>query len=98
MKELSDFEISEFGRPNKPGVYAIWATNRPFYDGEKHLLYIGSSVNIHSRLSNNGHPYRIALNRLNGIVYVSFIETDDYIVNESYLISKHKPILNKKWH
>jgi len=97
MKELSDFEISEFGKPSMPGIYAVWACNYPFENGMKHLLYIGSCINLYTRLNNNSHPYRKAFNRLNGIVWVSFIETENLRENEKYLINNHNPILNRQW-
>jgi hypothetical protein len=97
MKELRDFEISEFGKPSTPGIYAIWSRNHTYESGINHLLYIGSTNNIHSRLSGSSHPYRIAFNRINGIVWTSFIEISNPKDNEKYLISKHKPILNKQW-
>jgi len=93
---LNDFEISEFGRPNTPGVYAVWACNNQNEAGCKHLLYIGSSVRIGKRLQSQSHPYMIAFNRLSGLVYVSFYETDNRINLESELIRMHKPILNKQ--
>lgn len=97
MIELKDFEISEFGKPSTPGIYAIWTRNYTYYSGENHLLYIGSSNNLHSRLNNRLHPYRIAFNKIKGIVWTSFIETSNLRDNEKYLINKHKPILNKQW-
>ena len=96
MVELSDFEISHFSKPNTAGVYAIWSRNMPYESGLEHLLYIGSSKNLFNRLNNKRHHYKTAFNRLSGLVYVSFIETNDYINIENMLIKKHKPILNKQ--
>jgi excinuclease UvrABC nuclease subunit len=98
MKELKDFEISEFGRPPKPGIYAIWVRNYFHKNSLSHLLYIGSTQNLHSRLNNLKHPYRIAFNRFNECVWVSFIETENELRNnEKYLIEKHQPIMNRQW-
>jgi excinuclease UvrABC nuclease subunit len=96
MKELKDFEISEFGKPSSPGVYAIWVRNQFYEPGENHLLYIGSTANLYKRLNSNKHYYKITLNKFNGLVWTSFIETNDYRNLEYYLIGKHKPILNKQ--
>jgi excinuclease UvrABC nuclease subunit len=98
MKELKDFEISEFGRPSKPGIYAIWVRNFFNKNSFSHLLYIGSTYNLHSRLLNHKHPYSIALNRFKECVWVSFIETENELRNnEKYLIEKHQPIMNRQW-
>lgn len=97
MKELIDFEISEFAKPSTPGIYAIWACNYSFECGVKHLLYIGSTNNIYKRLNSSSHPYKIAFNRLSGAVWVSFTETENLRENERYLINKHSPILNRQW-
>lgn len=97
MITLNDFEISPFGRPNTPGVYAVWASNMNYEGGVPHLLYIGSSKKIGSRLNNPNHPYKIAYRKLNGLVYVSFLETSDYIKIEKELIARHKPKLNIQW-
>lgn len=94
--EIENFKISEFGAPYNKGVYAIWSINYP-YKGCKHLLYIGSSKNINKRINNETHPYRIAFNRLNGSVFTSFIEVENYKEIEKNLIIKYKPILNKQW-
>jgi excinuclease UvrABC nuclease subunit len=99
MKELKEFEISEFGKPKTAGLYAVWCRNW-FYDkGEFHLLYIGSANNLYGRLSNRKHPYLIAFNKLfDKMVWVSFIECNSNLrQNEKYLIQKHQPILNKQW-
>lgn len=92
--ELTDFEVSAFGRPNTPGVYAVWVKNLAYEAGLAHLLYIGSSNKIGKRLENMQHPYRVAFNRLSGLVYVSFIETEDRLTLEAELIKRHRPILN----
>jgi len=97
MKELKDFEISEFGKPSTSGIYAVWVRNYHYENGLDHLLYIGSTVNLHARLNNNSHPYKKAFNRLNGIVWVSFVETACLRENEKYLINKHNPIMNRQW-
>lgn len=92
--KIEDFEISAFGRPNTSGVYAVWASNNLHEAGMPHLLYIGSSAQIGKRVENTNHPYRVAYERLNGMVYVSFFETDDRLRLEAELIKKHRPILN----
>lgn len=83
--QLSDFEISPFGRPRSCGVYAVWARNFPWETGVNHLLYIGSTVNIRKRLENSKHPYMQAYNKLQGIVFISFFETYDYLKLEKNL-------------
>jgi len=100
MIELREFEISEFSKPNKPGLYAVWCRNWYGIAGEIHLLYIGSTNNLYARLSNRSHPYLLAYNNLKDkMVWVSFYDKGivNLIDNEKYLIGKHKPIMNKQW-
>jgi excinuclease UvrABC nuclease subunit len=100
MKELKDFEISEFGKPSRPGLYAVWCRNLYGIAGDVHLIYIGSTNNLYARLSNRSHPYLLAYNNLkNKMVWVSFYdkEMESLLDNEKYLIKKHKPIMNKQW-
>lgn len=100
MIELKDFEISEFGKPKKPGLYAVWCRNWFFDTGEIHLLYIGSTNNLYARLSNRAHPYLLSFNNLKEkIVWVSFFDgvIENIKENEKYLIGKHQPIMNKQW-
>jgi len=94
MVELKDFKISPLGATRGPGVYAIWARNMSWETGEAHLLYIGSGENMYKRINSMQHPYRIAFNRLNGSVYTSSLNTEDYINIEASLIKKYRPILN----
>lgn len=99
MKELKDFEISEFGKPSTSGLYAVWCRNWPNHKGEMHLLYIGSADSLYKRLSNRKHPYLIAFNKLfDKMVWVSFVECNlNLRQNEKYLIQKHQPLMNKQW-
>lgn len=99
MIELKDFEISEFGKPQKPALYAVWCKNWHYFKGESHLLYIGSASNLYSRLANKKHPYLVAFNKLfDKMVWVTFHEGNTELRhNEKYLIKKHQPILNKQW-
>lgn len=96
--DLNCFEISPFGKPNTPGVYAVWVMNYVPYFGTRHLLYIGSTKNIDKRLKGPNHPYRIAFSRFNcRPVWTSFYETEDYREIEKTLIEKYQPVMNKQW-
>jgi len=99
MIELNNFEISEFGKPKTSCLYAVWCRNWPLFKGEPHLLYVGSTRNLYSRISNTKHPYLFTFNKLfDKMVWVSFHECHTGLKeNERYLINKHQPILNKQW-
>lgn len=90
---LKELEISVFGPPNLPGVYAVCVAN-PYIRKER-ILYIGSSKNILKRVNSNKHYYRKIFERLyNWPVYTKSIVTDDYLRVEQILISHVRPLFN----
>jgi len=97
MVKIEDFKINPLGSPFNPGVYIVCACNMPYEKGERHILYIGSSNNICKRVNNPNHPYKKAYNRLNGLVFISYYETESFIEIEKMLIEKHQPIMNIQW-
>lgn len=86
-------EVSEFGPPAEPGVYAVCV--RDTLKSEEKIVYIGSSKNMWRRLQYSGHWYNILLTKLHGkFVYTKTIITDDYENLEIQLIQAYQPILN----
>lgn len=69
----------------QPGVYAI-------FDGRS-LLYVGSSLNLASRLS--GHPVRRQYRQAN--IRVRYTKRGDHLSAEFKLIERLQPKLNKTW-
>lgn len=86
-------EISEFGPPSEPGVYAVCVKDT--VKSPEKIVYIGSSGNIAKRVLNLQHWYRILLSKVpNKFIYLKFIVTLDYAVLEKRLIAVYKPLLN----
>lgn len=86
-------EVSEFGPPNEPGVYAVCV--RDSIKAPEKILYIGSSRNIRKRVMSPNHWYIIFLTRLpNRLVYTKSITTIDYVNLEKELIALYRPLFN----
>lgn len=75
--------------PNRCGVYAVCVKGPT-----EHLLYIGSSQHIRSRLMDKKHPWYRLRERLGDDVYLRWHETDDWLPIESSLILTLKPPFN----
>ncbi len=89
-------QASPFGPSRSAGVYGVFICDRN--KKRPKLMYIGSSQNILSRVSNHKHPYRRLLDKYDKtdfIVYTTSYETQNYKEVEKYLISKLNPKLNK---
>ena len=94
LKLIAGFEISPFGLPRSPGVYAVYTFNQ--LTKNLSLEYIGSSNNMAKRVYNHSHQYS-KLNDSKGefeYICVAFCETKDYIKMEIDLIKEYKPRLN----
>lgn len=90
-----DFEMSEgLGPPPCPGVYAVCVRNRLHHAGAEHIIYIGAASDVRRRVTNPRHYYRIAYDRLPGLVYTRTWATDDYLRIEKEQIRQLRPILN----
>jgi len=90
----SKWQLSEFGPPDMPGVYAVVVYNA--YTKSMDIVYIGSSRNIHKRVMNPNHPYR-KLNDIISFPYfisVKYKVCDNYIDLEKSLIKRLKPKYN----
>lgn len=77
--------------PNRPGVYAVVAK---VGGGYEHLLYIGSSYNIRTRVLAKAHLYARLRGRLGDLVYLRWHVTDEWVPVERSLILKFKPPFN----
>ena len=93
------FEISEFGYPEKPGVYAVIVKSRTTgLIAPDIAVYIGSSTNISKRVLNINHPYRTTYDTHSGdnLVYVAYrlMHKSQLAEEEKRLISKYSPALN----
>ena len=75
--------------PNRCGVYAVCAEGQM-----EHLLYIGSSQHIRTRLMDKAHPWYRLRERLGDRIYLRWHETDDWRPIESSLILTLKPPFN----
>ena len=88
VKEI--FSETDFCKPDSAGVYMVCVKKRDEvtgYVGREKILYIGSSQNIRTRLSNPNHPYLQAYQRFNDIsVYTRSYLTENYKQVESMLI------------
>lgn len=85
-----------FGPPTCPGVYAVVVRNHEMGSAE-HVIYVGSSSHIRSRVSSPDHPYRIAYERFtpNALVTLKFLVCDNYKEVERDVIKGLRPLLNK---
>jgi len=95
---IPELELSASGLPKESGVYAVILFNRNDNNEliNTHILYIGSSANLRSRVYKSSHPYMMLFNRgLN--VCVAFDVCDNFIELEKHLIHKYKPMLNKTY-
>lgn len=100
-KLISDFlasETSPFGPPYGPGVYGVFLLNYLIPDAIEHLVYIGSSKCVATRVLATEHPYRLLYSRFSQtdtLVYTKTLITEDYIPSEKILIRHLRPRLNK---
>jgi hypothetical protein len=93
---LQNFEINS-GFEGK-GVYMVCVLN--CHTKTEHVLYIGSSNDVHQRTHSHKHPFMIVLNRLSDYytpVYLRCFKTDHYFNLERYLIQELRPKLNTQW-
>ena len=89
-----ELESDLFGPPTSPGVYAVVVRNRD-QEGADHVLYVGSSWNIRSRINGPTHPYRLAIDMFNNrMVILRFRICDNYRELEQMVIRELRPLLN----
>lgn len=86
------------GLPDSSGVYAVClASFHNLMIENARLVYIGSSKNIQKRVYSPKHLYRKLHNRSNNfLVYIIYLECDNYLKLEKELIIRLNPILNKQ--
>jgi len=93
----------EFRYHARPGVYAVWAVSHSreadgyVFPQQQHVLYIGSSKNVRSRIETPGHWPQRCLDRNwpNHIsVVIEVLYTDQYRWVERSLIEELRPLLN----
>lgn len=95
-------EIDEMSIPRGAGVYAITAINVYHREtgtetGYGHLMYIGSARNIAARVTQPTHWWAKCMRRLDKVdrmVWLHVLLTDDYKWVEKCLIRELRPWLN----
>ena len=91
-----EFDCSScFGPYSAPGVYGVFTSDPN--SGEQDCIYIGSSKNIRERVLSPGHPYRLALDKIDDLWVITRSKIcDNYREVEKELIGKYSPRLNKQ--
>lgn len=97
MKSSSCWQLSEFGHPKRPGVYAVISVN--VETNKTEVVYVGSSCNIRLRLQSYSHPYRILYNASEWpiVIAVKYKLCDNYLELERFLIKKLQPKHNSNF-
>ncbi len=95
------FFCTPFGPPRSAGVYAICVISTEYALPPDlrvpRVVYIGSSFNMHERVSSVRHPYRRLFNLLKNYYVCGFYNQTSFghIDLERQLIRKYKPRFNK---
>lgn len=79
-------------------VYAVVVQNI-YFAGAEHIMYIGSSKDLHKRRRLNSHPYNICRRRFQGLyrnVCYKYFYSESMEEDEAFLINYLCPPMNRK--